>query len=89
MYIVRQSTHKPSTPCIQSDLASHIAVDDKTALGASNLPTILAVLLGPATNRHNGPASYLAAAYELLRVGANLCSDHGETLRVIGYGLID
>lgn len=67
--------------------------DNHTVLGQSELPEILTGLLTQASrgnlngeSGNNGatksgipssPAS-AAAAYELLRVGANLCMDHGE-----------
>lgn len=61
------------------------AVDHKTQLGDSSLPETLTGLLKTATTTAGEagiPSSTAAkaAVYELLRVGANVCSDHGELL---------
>lgn len=75
----------------RTHFGSSFTVDNHTALGQSQLPEVLTELLGRATSASdagNGgaaksgipssPAS-AAATYEILRVGANLCMDHGES----------
>ncbi len=57
-----------------------IAGDTQTALGATQLPAVLAAIIKDALRCLRVPdASHLPALYETLRVGANICVDHGAT----------
>ncbi|KAI9459464.1 hypothetical protein BJY52DRAFT_1265847 [Lactarius psammicola] len=53
--------------------------DTQTALGATQLPAVLAAIIKDALRCLRVPdASHLPALYETLRVGANICVDHDE-----------
>jgi hypothetical protein len=61
-------------------LSYAIAGDTQTALGATELPTVLSAIIKDALRCLRVPdASHLPALYETLRVGANFCVDHGAT----------
>jgi hypothetical protein len=53
--------------------------DTQTALGATELPAVLAAIIKDALRGLRVPdVSHLPALYEALRVGANVCVDHDE-----------
>ena len=52
-------------------------VEQQTALGKTLLPQTLTSLLKGALNDRDGPGCK-SAIFELLRVAANLCRDHGR-----------
>ncbi|KAJ7940684.1 hypothetical protein B0H13DRAFT_2246066 [Mycena leptocephala] len=55
-------------------------VDNHTALGQTSLPQTLATLLASALHGSTIPAlPHIPAVFELLRVSANLCMDHGKS----------
>lgn len=57
-----------------------IVDDTQTALGATQLPAVLAAIVNDTLRGLRVPdVSHLPALYETLRVGANLCVDHGAT----------
>ena len=57
-----------------------IAGDTQTALGGTQLPAVLAAIVNDALRGLRVPdVSHLSALYETLRVGANVCVDHGAT----------
>ncbi|KAF8266452.1 hypothetical protein EI94DRAFT_1830630 [Lactarius quietus] len=56
--------------------------DTQTALGATELPTVLAAIVKDALRCLRVPdVSHLPALYETLRVGANICVDHADENR--------
>lgn len=62
-------------------LNSSIRVQEQTTLGRTLLPQTLTSLLKAALEGSRIPnATRIKAVYDLLRVGANLCMDHGEPL---------
>jgi hypothetical protein len=66
------------------------AVDNHTLLGKTSLPStlnsLLKIAVGSSSQQPSDAASTLAT-YEILRVGANLCMDHGKyALRVTTRG---
>lgn len=57
------------------------AVDNHTVLGKSDLPQTLAVLFKLSLNDlPTPPDERVSASFELLRVAANLCMDHGTKI---------
>ena len=65
-------------------LSSPHPVERQTALGKTLLPQTLTSLLKGATDGAALPKpTQKPAIYELLRVGANLCMDHGASLGLI------
>lgn len=57
-----------------------LADDTQTALGDSELPAVLAAIVKDVLRGLRVPdVSHLPALYEVLRVGANVCVDHGAT----------
>lgn len=66
-----------------SSLLKTIAGDTQTELGTTELPTVLAAIVKDALRCLRVPdVSHLPALYETLRVGANICVDHGATQRL-------
>ena len=64
-------------------LLKTIAGDTQTELGATELPTVLAAIVKDALRCLRVPdISHLPALYETLRVGANICVDHGAIQRL-------
>jgi hypothetical protein len=53
-------------------------IDNHTALGKTTLPTDLNVLLTGFLAQPAYSSEASSAAFELLRIGANMCMDHGE-----------
>jgi hypothetical protein len=59
-------------------LRKSVADDTQTALGATQLPVVLAAIVKDALLGLRVPdVSRLPALFETLRVGANICIDHG------------
>lgn len=70
--------------------ACHIIEDHHGIVGSTTLPRTLTALLATTRGGSNGPAeaqipqaSAKSAAYEILRIGANICMDHGTLPRVL------
>lgn len=60
-------------------LAYFTIVDNHTALGRTLLPQTLTTLLKNALSGSSTPSeARTAAVFELLRIAANLCMDHGK-----------
>lgn len=62
---------------------SGLIVDERTVLGSSTLPETLASLLKKAYDESTLPDhtdERLAAIFQLFRVIANLCMDHGKVV---------
>ena len=69
-----------ASPLLSLVLSAHARtpVEQQTALGQTLLPQTLTSLLKSALNDRDS-SSCKAAIFELLRVSANLCMDHGES----------
>lgn len=79
---VRDGT-QPLTTILGVDFRTVSSEDNHTALGRTQLPQTLTALLKDALKDSDiNSISHPAAVFELLRIGANLCMDHGEIHRV-------
>lgn len=78
-------------PLRSSYILMQTTVDHHTILGKTQLPGTLTSLLSLALHGSHTPTeSYVNVSFELLRVAANLCMDHGDWIpHLDSFDIID